>query len=164
MPKLFDVVNAKLLIIGDGPELSKLKTLTSKLNLNDKIKFLGSLNHETTLSYIKSADIFVLPSLYEGMSHLMLEAMMYKTIVVGSNIPGNVNLIKDKENGFIYNSDNQQQLIETLLYIYLNKQKIKKLEDAAYKNVKSIYNWDNHIKKLQQYFSEISSYRHPLSN
>lgn len=62
-------------IIGDGPERKKLLNLTAHYGLQDKIHFLGELNQSEIRNHLQNADIFVLPSRYEGMSNAGLEAM-----------------------------------------------------------------------------------------
>ena len=72
-------------VVGDGPELKYLKSLAIKKNVN--VKFFGFLN--SPFEYVKPADIFVLPSLVEGRSIALMEALAQKCFVIASDIDGN---------------------------------------------------------------------------
>lgn len=112
MPEILKVFpEIKLKIIGDGPEFDRFNLLIKRLNLHHSVEMLGNLPHEKTLSYIKSADIFVLNSSYEGLSHVLLEALNAGTPVLVSNVGGNPELVK-KEN--LFEPNNKMELIEKI--------------------------------------------------
>ena len=101
----------KLKIVGDGPQMGNYKLQITNYKLNDFVELTGELSREKTLSYIRSADIFVLNSGYEGLSHVILEALSFGRPVLASNVGGNPELL-DKENLFAY--DNKQELINKI--------------------------------------------------
>jgi glycosyltransferase involved in cell wall biosynthesis len=88
-----------LTLIGDGKEKENLKELAENLKIDKKVKFLGSIPHRKILKYYQESDLFVLPSLNEGMSNTLLEAMAVGLPVIATNTGGSKELIK--ENGFI---------------------------------------------------------------
>lgn len=91
----------KLKIIGSGPDFEKLKLQVISYKLQDSVELLGGLLHNETLSYIKSADVFILNSGYEGLSHVILEALSFGVPVLASNVGGNPELLS-KKNLFTY--------------------------------------------------------------
>lgn len=89
----------KLVIAGDGPESENLRRLAQNLELNDKVAFLGAISD---VSHLYSAiDVFCLPSLSEGMSNSILEAMASELPVIASDIPPNRELIDEGKGGYL---------------------------------------------------------------
>lgn len=80
---LKDIPNAHLYIFGDGPFEVQLKDLTNDLGIEDNVHFMGFV--EAPHAYIRKSKVFVLPSLYEGMSNTILEAMNCGTPVVATD-------------------------------------------------------------------------------
>lgn len=116
MPEIIKVFpTTKLKIIGSGPESSNLKLKTVDLRLNDCVELTGNLSREATLGYIKAVDVFVLNSGYEGLSHVILEAMMLRRIICVSNVGGNSELIADGLNGFLFKYNDCKGILETVV-------------------------------------------------
>lgn len=91
---------ASLTIIGDGPERTTLEA-HAKAMLGARCLFTGALAHADALATIKDADIFVLNSTYEGLSHVLIEALMLGKPIVATRAGGNAELITDEENGLL---------------------------------------------------------------
>lgn len=101
--ELIDVVFTEptwqLTIVGDGPEMASLVAHVASQRESERIHFAGQLVHPDALGVIKTADVFVLNSRYEGLSHTLLEAMGLGVPVVATDIPGNREVVDDDENG-----------------------------------------------------------------
>jgi glycosyltransferase involved in cell wall biosynthesis len=96
---LAQVPGAQLVLAGDGPERTALEAQASALGLSDRVLFVG---HRTDVSELLAAsDIFVLPSLYEGSSLAVLEAMAAMRPVVATAIGGTNELIVHRESGLL---------------------------------------------------------------
>ena len=91
--------NVKLVIVGDGAERSALEKLSSELNLNKRIAFLGERRDVPQI--LRAFDIFVLPSLREGLSGSIMEAMANGLPVIAADINENHELIDDGETGLL---------------------------------------------------------------
>ncbi len=105
----------KLKIIGDGPEYSNLSREVKKMHLENSVELVGSLSHADTLSYIRSADVFLLNSGYEGLSHVILEAKNFGVPVLASEVGGNPELVSSE---FLFpynNSEIIKQKIKTII-------------------------------------------------
>ena len=89
----------RLLFVGDGPMESRLRDQTRALNLNDTVEFLG---HRDDVPWLLSqSDIFVRPSLTEGMSLAVLEGLAAGLPVIATDVSGTAQMIEDGRNGFI---------------------------------------------------------------
>ena len=91
--------NVKLLILGAGPLEKNLKLKTKNLNLEKRVIFLGQIDHKETDKYLKIADVFIRPSLSEGMGNSFIEAMAAGIPIIGTPVGGIVDFLKDGETG-----------------------------------------------------------------
>ena len=138
--------NIFLVIIGVGPEKKALLNLLEKLNLKNNVFFLGK--RKDVLNVINSSNLFVLPSLREGMSNALLEAMFLKKICIVSNIPQNKELIKDNLNGIIFNPKDEIELSKKIMKVYNNKFS-NDLGQASFNLIKKDYNINKIIKRYE---------------
>jgi glycosyltransferase involved in cell wall biosynthesis len=90
---------ASLIIAGDGPLLAELKAQTQNSGTAHSVHFVGAV--QNVLDYLRAADIFVLPSVAEGMSNSLLEAMAVGLPVIASRIGGNSDLLTDGVTGLL---------------------------------------------------------------
>ena len=93
------VAEAQLLVIGAGPEEGAAKRLAAQQGIAARVRFLGA--QREVLPYLQASDAFVLPSLAEGMSNALLEAMACGLPCVASRIGGNEELIAHGVNGLL---------------------------------------------------------------
>ncbi len=128
-----------LLIIGDGPEQEKFQNIQSKKN---NIHYLGFQNHEKTISLIKGSDILIQPSLSEGISTTLLEAMACKTCIITSNVGGNLELIINQENGILIEPTNDELFIKSINQLIQDKFLRQKLSESGFNKIKQ-YDWKN---------------------
>jgi glycosyltransferase involved in cell wall biosynthesis len=88
---------ANLILVGPGDERRKLEELARTLGIADRVQFTGGVPDPS--EYLRAADLFVLPSVAEGMSNSLLEAMATALPCLASRIAGNTDLIDDGRNG-----------------------------------------------------------------
>ena len=104
---------ASLAIVGDGPERVSLAAHAEK-KLGGGHVFTGMLAHADTLAVMKSADVFVLNSSYEGLSHLLIEALALGVQIVATRLGGNPEVITDGDNGLLVPSGDASALAGAL--------------------------------------------------
>ena len=88
-----------LYVAGEGDERDAWTALATRVGLGERVHFLGHVTHEHLMAWIRAADVFLLNSTYEGLSHTLLEVMWLGTPAAVSAIGGNVELIEDRVNG-----------------------------------------------------------------
>ncbi len=115
--------DCKLIIVGDGREKEKLIKLTKELHLSKNIKFLGERSDIDKIMGI--FDIFVLPSLSEGTSMTILEAMASGLPVIASEVGGNTKLVKDSKNGFLFPLNKPNLLIQRVIDLLTDNEKLE---------------------------------------
>ena len=94
---LKNLPGAQLAILGEGPLQSDLTEQAQRLGLNDKVRFLGF--QQNPWPWLKHADLFVLPSRYEGLPNALLEALALGTPVVASDCPGGIREVQNCDGG-----------------------------------------------------------------
>lgn len=98
-------IDTKLVIVGDGPLRSVLESKATELGLAGSVVFLGALTRTELGAVIKAADVFILNTAYEGLSHQLLEVMSIGTPIITTPVGGNPELITDKVEGLLVNVD-----------------------------------------------------------
>jgi L-malate glycosyltransferase len=101
-------------ILGEGDEKNNLENLTRELGLAKNVEFLGNVLHEKTPVFYQEASFFVLPSLNEGMSNAMLEALASGLPILTTDTGGARELVKDGENGFILKMEDSADIVEKI--------------------------------------------------
>ncbi len=92
---------ARLVIVGDGPERSALERLAADLGVAERVTFTGALPHDRALLAIRAADLLVLSSQTEGLSHVLIEALRLGTPCVATAVGGNPEVIRDGVDGVL---------------------------------------------------------------
>jgi glycosyltransferase involved in cell wall biosynthesis len=95
------VPDAHLDIVGDGPEAATLRARADDAGLTDRVRFLGTRSHEEVMERMQAADVFVLASSYEGLPHVLIEALASGTPVVATRDAGTVGVVEDGVNGVL---------------------------------------------------------------
>lgn len=108
-----DVLNWRLVLVGDGPERKRLENLANQLGLHERVEFLGS--REDIWGELAKAEIFVLPSFYEGFPNALIEAMSVPLCCIASDcVAGPREIIKHGESGFLFQPGNGIELATIL--------------------------------------------------
>lgn len=106
-------VRASLVIIGDGPLRAEIVNYAQD-KLGDACVVIGMLPHTDTLATIQSADVFVLNSSYEGLSHTLIEALTLGVPIVATKVGGNAEVVTDEEDGLLVPSGDTRALANAL--------------------------------------------------
>jgi len=118
--------NFKLIIIGRGPLEKKIKSQISNLKLKGKVKLIDRLSHDELMTYFGSSNMFVLNTGYEGLSHMILEALSMELPVITTNVCGNPEIVKNNYNGLLIEYNNKKQLKNAILKLWEDKKLQKK--------------------------------------
>lgn len=112
IPSVLKKVNVHFVIAGSGNDLSKIKKLTRDLKVDQKISFLGWIDHysEDLPRLYQSAEVFVMPSPFETQSIVVMEAMAAGLPIVGARSGALPELISDQSNGFLFSPNDSQDL------------------------------------------------------
>lgn len=146
----------KLIIVGDGNERLSLEDLVQGLGINDKVVFTGPISHDKVSEYYQKSSIFVLPSLNEGMSNTMLEALACGLPLVATDTGGTKELVVDNKNGFIVKMKDSNDLAEKIEKFLLNKN----LEENMGKESRLLaekLSWENVAREYTDLYKKTAS-------
>jgi glycosyltransferase involved in cell wall biosynthesis len=118
-------------IIGDGAERSRLELLTQELKLADRVRFLGRRSRHQVAAAMRRCAVFALPSRYEGLGCVYLEAMSVGKPVIGCRGQGIAEIIRQGSNGFLVGPDNEKELTLALGMLLRDEARRRNLGTAA---------------------------------
>ena len=126
-------ISASLEILGTGPLEEELRAAVRRLNIIDTVVFRGHINnvHE----HLNSADIFVLPSLAEGNSNAILEAMVAGLPIISTNVGGTLMQVGYHGAKYISEVNNNRELFKNLLSLILNCSERERVGQEMYDRV-----------------------------
>ncbi|MBP6981918.1 glycosyltransferase [Candidatus Gracilibacteria bacterium] len=147
--------NLHLLIVGDGVERDNLKNQMQGYTSKNNISFLGRRTDVPQL--LKISNLFVLPTLFEGQSNALMEAMASGLPVVTTDIPENQVLIKNNSDGILVPTQNSSALIGAIQHIMSNTGMNKQLSEEAKRTIKDSFSlekiatkWEDTLIKMTE--------------
>jgi glycosyltransferase involved in cell wall biosynthesis len=139
-----------LAIVGRGQERIRLEKLINDLNVSENVKLMG-LRHDV-MELLKGSDVFIMPSLYEGLSIAMIEALACGLPIIASDAPGIRDHVKNDQNGILFPIGDHKALSACILKILNNKKLLEKLSRNAKKSFEQQYNMRKNINTLENLF------------
>lgn len=120
-----------LLICGDGPERTHLEQLAKNLGVTDRIYFAGQRNRKAALALMAGCDIFVLASTYEGLPHVVLEAMSLGLPVIATSAGGIPELVQDGKTGILIEGGDAEALRAAVLQLIASPKLLQQMKNKA---------------------------------
>jgi N-acetyl-alpha-D-glucosaminyl L-malate synthase BshA len=148
-------VNAKLLLIGDGPERNHLEDLCRELKLCDHIRFLGK--QDAIEELLSVADIFLLPSEQESFGLSALEAMACEVPVISSNAGGIPEVNVDGYTGYMTNIGDIDLMAERIIELLKDEEKLNQFRSNALNHAKT-FDIEKILPQYEEYYQETIDY------
>ncbi len=148
-------MNLRLVVIGDGPEKSKLVELAGLKSYN--IIFTGNLPPEEIRTFLRETRIFALLSKYEGMSFSLLEALAAGKRILVSNIPGNLEVLGESQFAEIVDPGELTSLEAAVNRLIPDSDVNYNYQEEAYRWAKANYSIDAQLTKMVRYLTGISN-------
>lgn len=104
--------DCRLVIAGDGPEKNQLQIQAEQLGLADRVLFLGQVAKQQVRALLEASDLFVLNSGYEGLPHVVLEAMAARVPVIATDVGGTGEVVRNNETGMLISCGDDEQLFD----------------------------------------------------
>jgi sugar transferase (PEP-CTERM/EpsH1 system associated) len=115
---LKNFANLKLVLVGDGPLMKDLKIISQETGISDSVMFLGERKDVAELLAV--FDLFILPSLTEGISITLLEAMAAGKVVIASEVGGNSEIVENGKTGMLIPLGDTSRWVEIIKSIIKN--------------------------------------------
>lgn len=146
----------KIMIIGEGKLRSDLEKRVAEEQLSTNFLFLGSRNDVPDL--LNAMDIFTLPSLFEGLPNVILEAMAANKPIVATSVDGTKEAVVNNETGILVPPKDPESLSNALCYLLENPEKLLEFGNNSRKRVENYFSLDKQVKSfanLYEKFSEV---------
>jgi len=122
---------AQLVIVGDGPQESAIEDLLLAEGLVSSVRLMGSLTQDALGAVIKGADVFVLNTAHEGLSHQLIEVMDLGTPIVTTNVGGNPELITNGVEGLLVEYNDTEALEEAICRVLNHPESVERMIQSA---------------------------------
>ena len=126
-----------LLIAGIGPEEKKVRNVA---NSKTNVHYLGYQSKQNTISLIRGSDLLIQPSIMEGISSTLLEAMGCGTCIIASNVGGNIEIIENNKTGVLIEPNNAEKLLDKISDLLTENEKRFAMSAEGLKTVVK-YDW-----------------------
>ena len=160
LPRLRNA-SVRCLIVGDGPELPRLKALAQKRGVLDRCLFAGF--QRDALSFINAMDIVVLSSTQEGLPRVILEAMLLSKPVAASNVTGSSELVIDGETGRLFPSGDAAALADCLRELIQDGALRTRMGAEGRQRVEAHFSIGNYVSGVEHALDEVIE-RCPISS
>ncbi len=151
----------KLVIIGNGPSMSDLKRMIVDYNIADRVCLRSSLPHDQVIQAMKENHFLIMPSYYEGMPIVMLEAMSSGLIPIASKLHGHTDmLVKEGITGFYGLPGNADSFVAAIVKAIQDRSKLKQVSKNASDLVMDQYNLQEISEQYLELFKATTVVKH----
>jgi glycogen synthase len=148
--------SAQVLLVGDGPERSKLERDAERLGVDDRLHFVGFFAHERLPAVFTHADLLVLPSLYEELGTVLLEAMQAALPIVASRTGGIPDVIEDGVNGMLVPPGDPEALARAIDRLLADRDLARQLSEGAQERAKD-YDWEVLAERVLRVYQGVTA-------
>lgn len=149
-----DFPNLKLVLVGSGADLDLAKAYCLEKEISEKVEFTGFYFGDINVK-LRTFNLFVFPSLWEGLPYSILEAMANSKIVVSTNVGGIPEIIDNNINGFLVPPANSKELFEKIRFILNDLEDYNGIVENSLNTIKSKFSENNFSQELDSFFKEV---------
>lgn len=144
--------NAKLLLIGDGPERENLESQIASLNIESNVVISGFVHD--VVSHLSIVDVFLLTSFSEGTSMALLEAMSLAKPIIATRVGGNTELLSHEETALLIDSDDEEGLSKCLRKLLSDAQLRTQLGNRAQSRFNENFDVSQMVLQYERLYSD----------
>jgi len=144
----------KCKIVGGGSLADEIKAKIKEMNLDSVVELTGPLPHKEVIALYEDADLFVLPSVSEGIPVALMEAMAMEVPVVATKITGVPELVDDGENGFLVEARHPEALADSIEKALRDSDLARKMGRLGRKKVEQQFDLETTARSLETIFLE----------
>jgi glycosyltransferase involved in cell wall biosynthesis len=152
---LADLTDTGLVVVGDGPLRDDLLAQARELKVDGRVRFIGTIPKQQVPTYLRACDVFVLNSSYEGLPHVLLEAMIAGLPVIATNVGGIPEVIDDQVNGLLIPPQDPKALKEALLRLRSDPFKTRSMVDRSRETL-ARFSLQTMVRQTEAIISEVA--------
>jgi glycogen(starch) synthase len=153
---LLEDPGAQILLVGDGPERKALERESERIGVADRLHFVGFFAHERLPAVLAHADLLVLPSLYEELGTVLLEAMQAALPIVASKTGGIPDVIEDGVNGLLVPPGDPEALARAIDRVLADRKLARRLSEGVQERVKD-YDWEVLAERVLRIYQDVTA-------
>ena len=158
---LEELPQARVLLVGGGPQERSLRELAAALGIADKVIFAGRVPHEEVQRYYSIVDVFAYPRHSMRLTDLVtplkpLEAMAQGRLVLASDVGGHRELIRDGENGILFRAGDAASLARSIVKLLAQREAWPQLRERARRYVERERNWPGSVERYRDVFGRLA--------
>jgi glycosyltransferase involved in cell wall biosynthesis len=151
---LKELPSTRLILVGEGSDEEKIKTMLHERGISDRVVHAKNVSDRELFSYYNLADVFVTPTLYEGLPQVVLEAMACELPIVATDTGENSQVVKDGLNGFLVPPRQPHVMAEAVLKLY-DAGKRRSMGAQSWKIIGE-YDWKISAKKALKAYEKVT--------
>ena len=148
-------LKVKLILIGSGPDEQALKNLSLNQGVADNVIFLGHKDYTELPRYLQIADVFIRPSLSEGLGNAFLESMAVGVPVIGTEVGGIPDFLVNNETGLFCEVKNPSSIAKAVERYSQDHELFQKIKINGKNLVQEKYSWDKIATQMRVIFNKM---------
>jgi glycosyltransferase involved in cell wall biosynthesis len=152
---LFILVGGTPSFLASGIYWNTLRDIVAQSGVSERVKFVGTVPYDEVVSYYRAADLFVLPTLYEGLPKVVLEAMACGLPVVTTRVSGNTDAVVDGETGVLVDPRSVEQLRDAMLSVLSDPGMMRRMSAKGRGRAEEMFTWERAAREVSQVYSEL---------
>jgi len=154
-PKVLrEFTDAKLYFVGEGPERGDIEKRIKEAKLENTVTLTGNLPHFQVLEELSKSEVFICPSLAEGLGNVFIEAQACGVPPIGTRVGGIPDIIQHEENGLLIEPKNSDEIAEAIIRLLKDKELNGRLRANGLKSSKK-FEWDLIINKIARLYDSL---------
>jgi len=146
-------IPVRLFILGDGSEKKNLEKLIQQCHVENKVHLMHAV--ENVVPFLHSADVFVLPSRFEGLSNALLEAMACGVPVIATRVTGTSEVMQDGVTGLLVEYNDTEALANALVFLLTHPEKARELAANAISMIRRLYTLEDAVAKYTMLYQSV---------
>lgn len=147
---------ARLTIIGRGPDRQMLENLCEELQISEAVTFTGQLQHGDVMEHMSKTQFYIMPSVREGLPISYLEAMGMGCVIVGTATEGIAEVVDNEVNGFLVQPGDYETIAAQVCGCIADPAKATSIAEAGRETAQSM-TWNHNARKLLALFRELTT-------
>lgn len=146
----------RLMIVGEGVEEAALKELATTLGITDKVDFTGSVPPQDVFGIINRATMMLLPSRFEGLPIVALQAARMQRPIISSDVDGLPDLIINQESGLVLKDNTEKELAKAIRFLIQNPRKAIQMGKAASQRLEQNFDFEQCVSRYEKLYQQIA--------
>ncbi|MDB4603789.1 glycosyltransferase family 4 protein [bacterium] len=145
----------KFFLVGDGPQRTEVEEFITKSGIENQVEIFGKLKRAEVYDLMNLADVFIVPSVFEGFCNAMVEAMLCRCIIVASKVEPLPEVTGGSENAVFFELNEPDQLFKNLKNILLDLQSYQDLNRKSEQYARSRYSLDRCANRHSELYKKL---------